>query len=91
MPREIGMSDQTLASLRVQSEDDAVAYLYWLAERQRQYHLDDDPRDIVWEGSPLSEEATSHMARLHEELWAACNPWELFDKHPDLWNRYIST
>jgi hypothetical protein len=82
------MSDQTLASLRIESEDDAIQYLYWLAEHQRQYHLDDDPRDIVWAESPMSEEAIAHMVRLHEELWSVVNPWELFDKNDALWKRY---
>jgi hypothetical protein len=84
------MSSLTLASLRIESEDDAVKYIEWLADRKRQYHFDDSPSDIIWgDSAQPGKEDLAQMVRLHEELWKVADPWELFDKNDALWRLYI--
>lgn len=67
--------------------EDVKAYLWELARVDACYHLDDDPKDIIWnveiDGFTLSNIAANDAA-----IWKVCNPWTIFDTDEKLWEAW---
>lgn len=62
-----------------------MAYVTYLLAENLEYHFDDDPMEIDWQTRIVSVADQSHLSVNHSRLWAYCNPWEWFDRHPQMW------
>ena len=67
---------------------DVEAYLRLLVSKNMHYHLDDDPTEIEWCNTELTDSEIDTLSINHSKLWAFCNPWEVFEEHPELWELY---
>jgi hypothetical protein len=74
-----------MKDIKIKTEIDAVQYIKLLIEKKLQYHFDDTPNDIFQDN-----ETTREMVRLHEELWAVKNPFQILEESEELFKSYIS-
>lgn len=77
-----------METFEIKTMHDAILYIRWLIDNNLQYHLDDNPKDIVWNTSKPTVEEIEMLQVNHDRLWAVCNPWSLFDDDDVLWNEY---
>jgi hypothetical protein len=77
-----------MRQLNITNDDQAVEFIEMLIAEDRVFHLDDTPEDIVW-SRPIDAETLHIISGNWAALWSYCFPWDLFDIHPDLWDRYI--
>lgn len=68
------------------TDADFVAYIEELITEGFVFHLDDNPADIFTVNADVLECITLN----HIDLWNYANPWKLFDKYPDLYERFIN-
>jgi hypothetical protein len=77
-----------MKQIDIQSDAQAVEFLEMLIAENRVFHLDDMPEDIVW-STPIDAQTLDIISGNWNALWHYCYPWDLFDIHPDLWERWI--
>lgn len=84
------MSVNATESLRkqIRNKMEAKDYLRWLARSGLSYHLDDDPKEIVWV-KPLTEAQVEDLCKNSDDLWSVCNPWEVFNEDDQLWDEFL--
>lgn len=68
-----------------ENDNHVMAYIHYLLAEDLAYHFDDNPHTIKWEAD-LDTLDKMHLTDNHERLWAYCDPWEWFDKHPQMWS-----
>jgi hypothetical protein len=68
------------------TDADFVTYIEELIAEGFVFHLDDNPEDIFQD----SPDVVECLKLNHVALWNYANPWILFDKYPDLYERFIT-
>lgn len=67
--------------------DDVRDFVEELISRNMNFHLDDDPKNIIW--SNVKTEDLKNLRANWVRLWDYCNPWEILDNYPQTWAKYL--
>ena len=70
-----------------ENDNHVSAYLYYLIAENLTYHFDDDIYEIKW-SIDLSMNDKAILSGNHTRLLKYCDPWEWFNKHPEIWALY---
>jgi hypothetical protein len=63
--------------------EEVKEYLKWLANSQFDYHIDDDPRDIIWNGvDRITQDEIDQLVRNSKRMWNYCSAEFLWDNYP---------
>jgi hypothetical protein len=74
--------------INIKTDAQAIEFLELLIAENLVFHLDDEPSFIQW-ATPIDAKTLNTICGNWGKLWHYCNPWELLEKNPDLYNRYI--
>ena len=71
------------------TEEDVVQFIKYLIDNGLNFHLDDDPEEINWWKTPVSEGDIAILKLNMIDLWDYCDPWLVLSKHPEIEDAYI--
>jgi len=70
-------------------DEDVRDFIEELVNDDLNFHLDDDPEDIFSIHTKASKEEIYCLKLNMIDLWKYCDPWQVLDKFPETWKKYI--
>ena len=70
-------------------DEDVRDFIEELVNDDLNFHLDDDPEDIIWASRKVTKKEIYLLKLNMIDLWGYCDPWKVLDKFPETFNKYM--
>ena len=69
--------------------DDVRDFIEEMVSDDLNFHLDDDPEEIIWASRDVMEHEIYLLKLNMIDLWKYCDPWQVLGMYPETEKKYM--